>query len=108
MFGERLKHYRKLRMMSQEELAECMGFPPNTISKIEHGTRKVTLEEAVRLAEVLRISLLDLAGIAELSSQTEEVKTLVHQCAQKVREAATVLNAATHMADNLERTVSSF
>jgi transcriptional regulator with XRE-family HTH domain len=100
MVGERLKHYRQLRRMSQEELAEDMGFPSNTISKIEHGTRKVTLEEAIRLAEVLGISLLDLAGIPAFAEQHEEVKTLVHQCAQKVREAAT-------LADTLARTVSA-
>jgi len=62
MVGERVKVYRTLRKMSQEELADLMGFPPPTISKIEHGTRKVSLEEAVRLAESLHVSLLDLAG----------------------------------------------
>jgi len=101
MCGERLKHYRTLRKMSQEDLAESMGFPPNTISKIEHGTRKVTLEEAVKFADVLQISLHDLAGIPERSSQQEEVKTLVHQCAQRVREAAM-------LADDLERVVSAY
>lgn len=106
MCGERLKHYRTLRKMSQEELAERMGFPPNTISKIEHGTRKVTLEEAVRFVAILDISLLDFAGITELSSQHEEVKTLAHACAQKLHEASTALTAATRIADSLERTVS--
>lgn len=105
MVGDRLKHYRNLRMMSQEELAEVMGFPPNTISKIEHGTRKVTLEEAVRFAEVLRISLLDLAGIPEFSAPSEEVQTLAHECAQRMREASTKAREASTMADTLERTL---
>ena len=87
--------------MSQEELSEQTGITYTSISRIEHGRRKVTLEEAVRFAGILGISLLDLAGIPEFTGQQEEVKTLVHQCAQKVREAAS-------MADTLERAVSTY
>jgi transcriptional regulator with XRE-family HTH domain len=89
--------------MTQEELAEQTGIVASSISKIEHGARKVSLEEAVRFAEVFRISLLELAGLSEETiprhGYKEEVKTLANQCAQKMREAA-------HLADNLERALS--
>jgi len=96
-YGERIRFYRVLRNMSQEELSAQAGITYTSISRIEHGTRKVTLEEAVRFAEIFGISLHDLAGIAECAGENEAVKTLVQQCAQKVREAAT-------LADHLERT----
>lgn len=63
LFGERLREYRKLRAMSQAELAERLGVALNMISKLEHGVRKVTFEEAIQLAEVLDVSLYALAGL---------------------------------------------
>ena len=89
--GERLKHYRKLRKMSQEELAIALAIPLNTISKIEHGGRKVTLDEAVQLAEVLRISLDELAGVVtECPPRFAEVR---HWVAQATKEGKTLLSS---------------
>lgn len=62
-FGERLRDYRKARGMSQGELAAQLGVALNMISKVEHGVRKVSFEEAVQLADALQVSLNDLAGI---------------------------------------------
>ena len=96
-YGARIRLYRESIGMTQEELAEQTGIVASSISKIEHGTRKVTLEEAVRFAEIFGISLLDLAGLPEFPAQSDALKTLVHQFAQKARETST-------MADTLERT----
>jgi transcriptional regulator with XRE-family HTH domain len=87
MGGLQVKYYRKLYNMSQEFLAACMGFPPNTISKIEHGTRKVTLEEAVRFAEIFRVSLNTLAGIPEKETDHPIDTAQVQTCAREVQEA---------------------
>lgn len=92
--AERLKHYRKLCKMSQEELAKQLGVPLNTISKIEHGARKVTLDEAVQLAEVLGISLADLAGMPYAGEEMDtKVKFVVSQSVNEVNEVARTLNA---------------
>jgi hypothetical protein len=50
---------------------------------------------------------LELAGVPEFNPRAAEVRTMAHQCAQKVREAASALNAATTMADDLERTLQA-
>lgn len=106
MFGERLRTYRILRKMSQETLAEYMGFPHNTISKIENGGRKVSLEEAVRFSEILNISLLDLAGVPEFAPDIQELKSAASQCVKSVREAVRALDDAQAVANNLERTLA--
>lgn len=62
LFGERLRGYRKLRALSQAELAERLGVALNMISKLEHGVRKVTFDEAIQLADALEVSLDALAG----------------------------------------------
>jgi len=62
-YGERIRRYREALGITQDELAKYADIPSTSISRIEHGARKVTLEEAVRIAEILRIDLLELAGV---------------------------------------------
>lgn len=54
LFGKRIKALREERKLSQEKLAEVLGFNDRqTISAIETGTRRVTAEELVLAAERL-------------------------------------------------------
>ena len=52
-FGKRLKE------LTQEELAEKLGFSPNFIGMIERGERNTTVENLFLIAETLDISLSD-------------------------------------------------
>src|SRR5215813_12600773 len=61
-FGQRLRGFRKASVLHQEELAAHVGLPTTAISKIENGTRDVTLAEAQALARVLSMDLDTLAG----------------------------------------------
>src|SRR6266487_1340085 len=61
-FGQRLRGFRKASGLHQEELATHVGLPTTAISKIENGTRDVTLAEAQALARVLQMDLDTLAG----------------------------------------------
>lgn len=62
-YGARVRAYRELRGMSQEALAGQAKLPPSSLNRIEHDSRKLSLDEAVRLSEVLRVSLAQLAGV---------------------------------------------
>jgi len=90
VYGARIKDYRMLRKLSQEDVAEQTGLPLTAISKIEHGTRKVTFEEAVRFAEVLRVRLDDLAGIPSTVSYACEI---VHECKATVHDVVLRLSS---------------
>lgn len=64
-FAARVKLQRDALKMSQSELAEAvekygLSFQSTTIHKIEKGTRRVTIAEAVGLAHALRVSLHEL------------------------------------------------
>ncbi|MBF6302021.1 helix-turn-helix transcriptional regulator [Nocardia amamiensis] len=48
--------------MSQGEFGARVGLPQRTISRLEDGSAKLTLEDAVRIADVCEISLTELAG----------------------------------------------
>lgn len=83
-YGDRVKNYRELRKMTQESLAEQTGIVASSISKIEHGTRKVTLDEAVLLAQALQVRLDDLAGVVQEGEQQVDQFAAILAQAQRI------------------------
>lgn len=55
--GEKIKHLRKTRKMSQEELGEKVGIKRSTISNYEIGRRTPHLKDLQKLAEAFGVGL---------------------------------------------------
>lgn len=62
MFKDNLIHLRKMRKMTQEDLAECVGVTRQAIAKWESGDTIPDLEKCRLLADVFGVSLDDLAN----------------------------------------------
>ena len=62
MFRENLIHLRKLKGLSQEELAEKIQVSRQTLSKYETGESLPDIEKCSRLAEILDVSLDELVN----------------------------------------------
>jgi AbrB family looped-hinge helix DNA binding protein len=62
MFKDNLTHMRKMRKMTQEELAECVGVTRQAIAKWESGETIPDLEKCRLLADAFGVSLDDLAN----------------------------------------------
>lgn len=60
--GMRIKLARTERRLSQKELAEQMGLQQYAVSGWETGKRSLRVEEAIKLAELLQVSVAQLAG----------------------------------------------
>lgn len=56
LFCARLKEIRTQRKMTQQEVADKTGIPATSISHIEAGSRKPSLENFLKLAVVLNVS----------------------------------------------------
>lgn len=54
-FGKNIRHWRKQRGLSQEELAERAQLHPTYISGIETGYRNPTVKIISRLADALNV-----------------------------------------------------
>jgi transcriptional regulator with XRE-family HTH domain len=64
-FGARVRHHRRAKGMTQEELAERLDLSMETIGKIERGVAAPSFETAERIAEALNLPPLALFGIGK-------------------------------------------
>ena len=60
LFGENLKYYRKVKCLSQEQLAEKVDISVKHLSKIERGLSFVSAELLEKLSASLEISVAQL------------------------------------------------
>ena len=67
MFSENLIHLRKLKNISQEELAEKLNVSRQTISKWETGESLPDIEKTNLLAELFNVSIDDLVNFEQTS-----------------------------------------
>lgn len=58
--ADNLRHYRRIKGLSQEKFAEKCGYHRTYISIIERGSRNITLMVLENLADALGISVLEL------------------------------------------------
>ena len=73
LLGERLRHARRARAFTQEQVAEALGYARTTIIAIEKGERRVTSEELLRLVQHYGRS------VSEFVSQQTNTQSLVPQ-----------------------------
>jgi len=55
--GKRVKDIREELGMSQQKMAEMLGVARPTISQIENGTRKLCVEEILKLSQIFNITI---------------------------------------------------
>ncbi len=74
--GKRIAFFRKLRSLTQGELAEKVGLSNNFIALIESGKRAPSFETLEKLIEVLNVSVSQIFNFEELNKYdtAEEVR----------------------------------
>lgn len=58
--GHNIKKYRKLRNISQKEMAKKLNVTNTWLCKLENGNRNTTIFRLMEIANILNINLLDL------------------------------------------------
>lgn len=74
--GSKVQFYRKVKKLTQEELAYKINKTEDTISNIERGVFGVKIETLVDIAEVLGVELADLFVDVKVKSHTKEAKKI--------------------------------
>lgn len=83
LIGQRIRRLRKLRNLSQEQLAEKVSISTTHMSHIETGSTKLSLPVLVDLAAALNVTTNEiLSGIHEenLSSSAGEIIDILDSC----------------------------
>lgn len=60
--GSRIKKARELKKWYQEDLAERVGLSRNTILNYEKGSRKIRIDDLIKIANALQVSIEYLTG----------------------------------------------
>jgi transcriptional regulator with XRE-family HTH domain len=83
-FAERLRLLRTERGLTQTRLAELLGMPARSYNRWERGGHVPHLEMAVKIADILQVSLDELVGRKDASSQVAIRNHELHQLVQQV------------------------
>lgn len=83
--ANRLQIARKLSGLSQGQVAKLLGMQRPTVSEIEAGRRKITVEELVSLAKVYSVSLEWLAKGATEHPSNSDIMSLAARKLEKMR-----------------------
>ncbi|WP_455124853.1 helix-turn-helix domain-containing protein [Ruminococcus sp.] len=98
LIGERIKHFREAKNISQEELCAILDISVRHISAIETGTRGISLSLLVDIANALDISSDDILihNLKNFSSVTSaEWYEIIHDCT--LAEKAILMDMLRHM-----------
>jgi transcriptional regulator with XRE-family HTH domain len=74
LVGPRLKRIRTQRGVTLTDLAERTGISKSTLSRLENGQRRASLELLLPLAEAFRVPLDDLVGAPEVGDPRIRLK----------------------------------
>jgi len=83
---QRILHYRQKANLTQEQLAEKVGLARPSITAIEQGKRKVSVEELVKFSTALNCSLPDLLGEEQKQEAKQEDKKNIRELYDKYKE----------------------
>ena len=75
----RLREYRKLLGMSQQELAEKINTPQTTISAWERGVSMPDANQLPEIAYALEVSFSDLCGVPDGNSEDRALIDAYHK-----------------------------
>lgn len=91
--GEIIRKYRQQNNLTQQQLADSCGISVNTLKKMLSGDLSIQFDTAVRLADVLHISLDELAGRAAptLATASELSKELIASLHSQIKEKDALL-----------------
>lgn len=75
--GDRIRKYRELSRMTQEQLSESCSLSTGYIGHLERGTRSPSLETLVKISQILRVSLDNLVfGKTEINNNMIKILAL--------------------------------
>ena len=104
LLGEQIRYVRNLQHLSQEDLAEMCNISSSFMGHIERGTRKMSLETFVAIADALHVSTDYL--LYSQSPNTDSVVASILETVKRNNEAnfekyVSIIRALAEISDHL-------
>lgn len=77
-FGQNVKKYRKLKNLTQEQLAERVGVDSTSICSVENGKYFPTAENISKIAAALNINISDLFYFENLVTPEDNYNSIIN------------------------------
>ena len=90
--GRQIRHYRRVRGMSQSELAAALGLSAAHVGHIERGSRHASLETVVAISQQLEVSLDTLIFSQPVAMPCNLENTPIHQLRQLLLSAGEIID----------------
>ena len=88
IIGQRIKHYRKIKSMTQKELATELGVASSYIANIEQGQKGISLDKLVDFCNYFNIGLSDLLPV-ETGNDTQTKEAIIEETVDLLRKLET-------------------
>ncbi len=88
MLNENIKHARKEKGLTQEEMAIRLNVVRQTVSKWENGLSVPDADQLIKIADLLEIPVTDLLGVRQDAAQQESIEELTKQLADLNKQLA--------------------
>lgn len=82
--GNRISELRKQRKITQEELAETIGYSTNHISKLESARTNPSFDLLVKISNALNIELKELFYFENQRINKESIKKQMHKAIDNI------------------------
>jgi transcriptional regulator with XRE-family HTH domain len=82
-FHQRLRHLRTARKLTQTRVAELLGISPRVYTRWENGGATPLFDTVVRIADILGVSLDELAGRADSNGEPQIRNPELHRLCKK-------------------------
>jgi len=76
IIGQKIRHYRTIKTLTQKELAAEIGVASSFIANIEQGQKGISLNKMVDICEWFNIALSDLLPIETQNDKEEKDKII--------------------------------
>jgi len=76
LLGARIKELRRIRELSQEELAEQIGVEPQHLSRIESGRSYPSIDRLEKISTALKVPLKDFFEFMHLEDSAERLDNI--------------------------------
>ncbi len=86
----KLKEFRKMKKLSQQQVADKIGINQKTYSNYENGQAEPSIEKLIKLARLFGVSVDTLIGndadIVDLTTLDEDRKYVVQKVARELKD----------------------